>query len=265
MFFNVIIRADESSPMSLDRMFEFTREDIKSQFTNGGWPDFDALYKLPSILTKEFEPDCTDTLAQIGYLDSPSPDAMMSNPILRFPATLLHDKMILRGKWDGHRTYWMVAEGDPFRLLFGNGLPKATEQCKLGKIDENLIAVMMPFKHDPGIDAVFRVIEQSAEQVGKSARRVDQIKTPTDITEDVRNLICSAYAVVADITGMNLNVVYELGFSHGKNKQVILLKADGLGSLPFDLSHQRIIEYTATTDGLNALERKLSEAIESLS
>lgn len=265
MFFNVIIRADESYPMLSDRIFESTREDIKSQFTNGGRPDLDALYKFPAILTKEFEPDCTDTLAQIGYLDSPSLDAMMSNPILRFPATLLFDKMILCGKWAGHRTCWMVVEGDPFRLLFGNGLLKATEQCKLEKIDENLIAVMMPFKHDPGIDPVFRVIEQSAVRAGKSARRVDQIKTPTDITEDVRNLICSAYAVVADITGMNLNVVYELGFSHGKNKQVILLKADGLGSLPFDLSHQRIIEYTATTDGLNAFERKLSEAIKSLS
>ena len=160
MFFNVIIRADESYPMLSDRVFESTREDIKSQFTNGGRPDLDALYKFPAILTKEFEPDCTDTLAQIGYLDSPSLDAMMSNPILRFPATLLLDKMILCGKWAGHRTCWMVVEGDPFRLLFGNGLLKATEQCKLEKIDENLIAVMMPFKHDPGIDPVFRVLTQ---------------------------------------------------------------------------------------------------------
>lgn len=265
MFFNVIIRADESHPMQSDRMLESTREDIKSQFITDGRPDLDALYKLPAVLTKEFKSDCTDTFARIGYLDSPNLDATMSNPIFRFPATLLFDKMILQGRWAGHRTYWKVVEGDPFRLLFGNGLPKETERCKLETIDTNLIAVMMPFRDDPGIDPIFRTIERSAERAGKSARRVDQIKTPTDITEDVRNLICSAYAVVADITGMNLNVVYELGFSHGKNKQVILLKADGLGSLPFDLSHQRIIEYTATTDGLNALERKLSEAIESLS
>ena len=150
-------------------------------------------------------------------------------------------------------------------MLFGNGLPKAAEQCKLEIVNKNLIAVMMPFNGDPNIDPVFKAIEQGAEHVGKDAKRVDQIKTPTDITEDVRNLICSAYAVVADITGMNSNVVYELGFSHGKDKQVILLKQDGLNSLPFDLSHQRIIEYTKTKDGLDALERELSKAIESLS
>ena len=87
MYFNVIIRADESYPMREDRMFESTNAEIRQKFERNGKPDLRALYELPTIMVEEFGPD-SPKIAKIGYLDVASLHAQMRNPILQFPSSL---------------------------------------------------------------------------------------------------------------------------------------------------------------------------------
>src|SRR4051794_41173526 len=48
--------------------------------------------------------------------------------------------------------------------------------------------------------------------------------------------------VIADMTGKNPNVFYEVGYAHAKGKLTILLTSDAT-DIPFDLKHTRHIVY----------------------
>ena len=49
---------------------------------------------------------------------------------------------------------------------------------------------------------------------------------------------------LADLTGLNPNVMYELGIAHSFNKKTIMITRDDLGSLPFDLKQYRAKDYS---------------------
>jgi hypothetical protein len=66
--------------------------------------------------------------------------------------------------------------------------------------------------------------------------------------------------VVADITGRNPNVFYELGIAHTYGQRVVLL-AQGTEDIPFDLQRFRHILYEDNSDGYKALERGLKGAL----
>jgi hypothetical protein len=51
-----------------------------------------------------------------------------------------------------------------------------------------------------------------------------------------------ADVIIADMSGRNPNVFYEVGYAHAKGKLVILLTSDA-GDIPFDLKHHRHIVY----------------------
>ena len=114
MYFNLIIRYDESREIESDRMFENTNRAIRQRFTCDDEPDLEALCDLPTIMVKEFGPDTGKQIARIGYIDAPSMCPTMKNPILQFSSDLLIEKQVLGDKsytprqleWVGHRTRW---------------------------------------------------------------------------------------------------------------------------------------------------------------
>lgn len=89
MYFNLIIRYDESREIESDRMFENTNRAIRQRFTCDDEPDLEALCDLPTIMVKEFGPDTGKQIARIGYIDAPSMCPTMKNPILQFSSDLL--------------------------------------------------------------------------------------------------------------------------------------------------------------------------------
>lgn len=172
MYYSLVVRADESQSMPSDRMFEETSEDIRSQFTRGDAPDLVALSQYPVILTKEFREGDTSTRAVIGYMDTPSRNPCISKPVLRFPASALVDRGILSKGWLGSRTRWIVSEGDPYRLLAG--VEEGGEAAeKLVEVNEQQVAVMMPFTDDHSIDQVYLAMKRGAEAVDLQCVRVD--------------------------------------------------------------------------------------------
>lgn len=65
-----------------------------------------------------------------------------------------------------------------------------------------------------------------------------------NILADIIPPIYTADIVLADLTGLNPNVMYELGIAHSFNKKTIMLTRDDLGSLPFDLKQYRAKDYS---------------------
>ena len=265
MYFNLIIRYDESEPMLDSRMFEYTDREIKRLFVQDDEPDLNALCELPTIMVKEFGPHAGEQIARIGYVDFPSMCPKINNPILCFPSNLLIEKHILPkdASWGGEHTGWSVIEGDPFKMLFGDGVPDTVGMGSCPIVNEGQVAVMMPFSDDHSVDPVYKAIREGVEAAGKSAKRVDEIMTATKIPDDVKELIRTSSAVVIDLTGLNPNVVYELGFADGLGKKAILIQEGKVSGLPFDFAASRVFAYERNQVGLQDLSEKLKRVIQS--
>ena len=84
------------------------------------------------------------------------------------------------------------------------------------------------------------------------------------IMEDVlRGIITSEY-IVADLTGKNPNVFYELGIAHSsKAPSKVILIAQDPDDIPFDLRQMRSIRYESSDAGLQRLGDELALAFAS--
>ena len=76
-----------------------------------------------------------------------------------------------------------------------------------------------------------------------------------------RQQIRDAHIVVADMTGQNANVYYEVGYAHGIDKKRVVLLAKSAEDLPADLRNLNHIIY----DGrIRTLRDRLSERLRAL-
>ena len=122
------------------------------------------------------------------------------------------------------------------------------------------IFVVMPFR-----DRLGRIykdhISTTAKDLGLSVERADERKLSGEIMKDVWESIAGCQVVIADCTGKNPNVFYEIGIAHTLGKKVILLtqKED---DVPFDIRHIRYIPYRPTETGLKQLDKRLRAALE---
>lgn len=75
--------------------------------------------------------------------------------------------------------------------------------------------------------------------------RADEVAGSQIIDVSMYTLIMKADLVIADITTMNLNAVYELGTRHALKpySTIIMVQKSDAKSLPFDLSHSRVLSY----------------------
>ncbi|TLM72422.1 hypothetical protein [Pseudarthrobacter sp. NamB4] len=75
--------------------------------------------------------------------------------------------------------------------------------------------------------------------------RADEGESPDSIGQHVIRKLWEADLVIADLTGHNPNVFYELAIAHGWRKPVVHLIAKG-ETIPFDIVDQRTIFYDIT-------------------
>jgi hypothetical protein len=129
--------------------------------------------------------------------------------------------------------------------------------------EEDLCFVLMPFGDDM-LQEVYEVhIKPTVERVGLQCKRADDVLGPTPIMEDIWKGIHSARVVLAELTGQNPNVFYELGLCHAIGKDAILLAQD-IKWVPFDVRHRRTIIYTPTPRGCKQLEEVLGKTLETM-
>jgi hypothetical protein len=90
-------------------------------------------------------------------------------------------------------------------------------------------------------DAILRfIVARAATELGLTAVRADQISEPGQITLQVIDHVLRAKAAVADLTGSNANVYYELAIRHTAKLPVALI-AEKDCVLPFDIAQMRTI------------------------
>lgn len=129
-------------------------------------------------------------------------------------------------------------------------------------VEDDLCFVLMPFR-EPFYRLYENCIKPALEAVGLKVVKADDLFTPTAIIEDIWEYINRSRVIVADVTGRNPNVFYELGMGHTVGKEVIILTQEE-NDIPFDLRHLRHFKYTDNEKGWKALRRTLEKAVEAV-
>ena len=106
---------------------------------------------------------------------------------------------------------------------------------------ETFAFVLMPFAAE--FDDVYRLgIKEPAAELDIRHERVDEQIYAEGILERIYRQIDVADIIIADMSGQNANVFYEVGYAHAKEKLCLLLTRDA-ADIPFDLKHKRHIVY----------------------
>lgn len=119
-------------------------------------------------------------------------------------------------------------------------------------------------KDDSGFDFSDLVLDEivkpaAAEVPGfGTPERADEVQAPGSITSRIVQAIVDADVCIADLTGRNPNVMYEVAIAHAADKPVILLQQEA-GGPPFDFASERVIHYGTRADLANTARRQLVE------
>jgi hypothetical protein len=102
------------------------------------------------------------------------------------------------------------------------------------------------------------IIRPAVEASGHNLQvlRADQIQHPGSFIKDILEYISSSFVVIADLTGQNPNVFYELGVRHSLSPRTILI-SQNLEDLPADLREYRTIIYDTSAKGGATFKEKL--------
>ncbi len=128
------------------------------------------------------------------------------------------------------------------------------------KTDKRTCFVIMPFGN--WFDNYYTEIYKPAIiNAGLEPKRADDIYRPSTIVQDIWNYTKDAQIVLADLTGKNANVFYELGLAHALAKPAILV-SNSMDDVPFDLRALRVIEYNKNNSNWgNVLKEKIEKSI----
>ena len=115
-------------------------------------------------------------------------------------------------------------------------------------------------------DTVFsKLIEPATKGLGLEAVRADHIRSPGQVTSQVLRYLRDAAVVIADLSGANANVFYELAFRHTLGTPAVLLSPKGQ-KIPFDVADSRAIifdqnDWSSLDDSRAQLSQQLQAAL----
>lgn len=114
--------------------------------------------------------------------------------------------------------------------------------------------------YEESLEVLTKMIEPACDAVGITPVRADRMHRPGEIPEQVFIAIRDYDLVIADLSGANPNVMYELALRHAVGKCAVLLSE--WKRLPFDVQWLRTIQFVRSEQGLIDARKKLVEAIE---
>lgn len=142
----------------------------------------------------------------------------------------------------------------PGELVFGRPANRSQFKCD--------VFMIMPFSKE--FDELYHnTIRPLVNEVPLVILRGDEFTSTRGIVmEEVWAALNQCRFVIAEITGGNDNVFYELGIAHTLNKPAILItQAKEPLDVAFDIRHLRYIQYRNNTAGLKALAEELKVSI----
>lgn len=257
---------------SLDRVFEHTTDDVARQFRTQHGLDFDALMRLPTLFMNEgrdFEVARVGRVVEVRprgreiqiscTLDDAIP-SIQNRSIVEMSADLDMDE------WEFSRNHWAVKNVDLFRVLLQRGVrrrvvPRVFRIAEHEAIEADLVSVMMPF--DARFRPVYEALQQLCTQLGRRCLRADDIWNNAVVMDDVVSLIDRSRVVIADCTGRNPNVFYEIGIAHTLGRDVLMI-TQAENDIPFDLRHLRFVQYLNNAEGRVALAEAIRGRVQAL-
>jgi len=108
-------------------------------------------------------------------------------------------------------------------------------------MEKKKVFVIMPFD-----EVFFEVYEMLKVEFGENFEfsHAGEEGNQQNILKDIIQPIFEADIIIADLTGLNSNVLYELGIAHTFNKKTIIITQDEIAGLPFDLKSYRVKDYS---------------------
>ncbi len=125
--------------------------------------------------------------------------------------------------------------------------------------NDKLVSVMLPF----AVNDTFNTINKACVNLGLECKKANDIWENSTFIQDIFELIFISKAVIADFTGKNPNVFYEVGVAHTLGKTVIPV-TQSLDDVPADLRHHRVLKYLPNQEGYVALEEQVQKRLETL-
>lgn len=127
--------------------------------------------------------------------------------------------------------------------------------------EEQYVFIAMPFATD------FENVYDFAISLPIVENQLQPIRTDKEffigpIAEKIKKRIHDSILVIADISTLNPNVMYELGFAEGCGKTAIIICRSG-EKLPFDVAGMNVIFYDPNL--LRELKKSISKALKELS
>jgi hypothetical protein len=128
-------------------------------------------------------------------------------------------------------------------------------------LDQPDIFVLMPFSSE--LRHVYQPhLRLVAEALNLSIARSDDFYTSTAVMTDIWSAIYASTLVIADCTGRNANVLYELGIAHTVGVPAIMI-SQSEADIPSDLRHLRYYVYEPSSLGMKQLRNAVQRAAES--
>lgn len=252
------------------RVFEGTDANLVQRFRPNGQLDVAALIALPTIFAEEGDGDEIARVGTINRIREDGRDLVIDftyDPRLpgirnRQLLNLRHDLDI--GQYELTRTHWAIKDEELFRPLLANAHPRRQRPRAFTipdheTIEPLLVSVMMPFAQQ--FDTVYTAMQAACEGANLRCRRADDIWENPAVIQDVVSLIDRSRVVIADCTGRNPNVFYEIGIAHTLGREVIIVTQNE-ADIPFDLRHLRYVTYLNNGEGRAALTDRLRQKLE---
>lgn len=132
-------------------------------------------------------------------------------------------------------------------------------------MDKKICFVIMGFgkKKDPctnrtiDLDATYKKIIRPAVEASKcNCIRADEIVETGLIDKSMYVLLYQADIVIADISTYNPNAIYELGVRHALRPYSTVIIKEDEGNIPFDIAHNRMINYKHLGNEISDQEAK---------
>ncbi len=265
--------ADKRDSLMRDRVFElgFSDPELSPRLPDGS-PALDRLPSGPALFVTE-EGGSGPAVARLGVIRQARASGRRVEIDYDFDADLAPipassivalSRELSIDPFELKHTHWALKSPDLLRVLL-------REKARLGPrpvvfraddpIESDLISVMMPF--DASFAAVHASLKESVEGLGLRCLRADDIWNHDAIIQDIVSLICRSRIVIADCTGKNPNVFYEVGVAHSLGRDVVLI-AQSADDIPFDLRHLRYVSYLNNHEGRLALVSEVTRRITTL-
>lgn len=124
-------------------------------------------------------------------------------------------------------------------------------------------------KHKKGIDLDFvynSIIKPAVAKSDYTVIRADEIDGNSLISRKMFLRLVTADLVIADITSLNANAMYELGVRHALRPYSTIIMKDELTDFPFDINDVPYIKYSSRFDecGISRAIKELAKRIQSI-